>query len=84
MELSHGVVSAALLWKPSLPSIATGLTYHLVVCVIQLPSSSEPYPTRSEQLLKYQLGVWGAPREFANFTPRVTIHYSTNYFSEDI
>ena len=28
------------------------------------PSSSEAYPTRLEQLLKYQLGIWGTPKDF--------------------
>ncbi len=33
---------------------------------LQLPSSSEAYPPTQvlEQLLNYQLGLWGAPREF--------------------
>ncbi len=32
--------------------------------LLQLPYSSGAYPTRLEQLLKYQLEVWGAPRRF--------------------
>ena len=53
--------------------IATGLAYQFSG-FLKLPSSSVAYSTWLEQLLKYQLGVWGAPRESfrANFTPRVT------------
>ena len=68
--LSHGCIeqahySSSYSNQPGLP----------VFRVVQLctPYSSGPYPTRLEQLLKYQLGVWGAPSEFmANFTPEVS------------
>ncbi len=40
--------------------IATGQTSHLPR-FLHLPSSGVAYSTWLEQLLKYQLGVWGAP-----------------------
>ncbi len=59
MVLSHGNIAKLI----TLVVIATYLAYQFSG-FSQLPSSSEAYPTWLEKLLKYQLGVWGTPREF--------------------
>ncbi len=62
--LSHGVISW-LCWQAHYPSsYSNQCQAYQFSRFLQLPSSSEAYPTRLEQLLKYQLGLWGAPREF--------------------
>ena len=60
-QLSHGVISR-LKWQAHYPSSCSNQPGLPVFWgFLQLPSSSEAYTNRLEQLLKY---VWGAPREF--------------------
>ena len=58
--LSHGCIVQAI----TVVGIATRVWLISFQGNLRLPYPSGAYPTRLEQLLRYQLGMWGAPREF--------------------
>ncbi len=55
----HSVISLAVLLQAHYPSSYSNLPLTSTLLLVD-----GAYPTRLEQLLKYQLGVWGAPRGF--------------------